>query len=161
MHVAEQTFLAPERVLSAACDFSERRALLWPDVHVEHLRVHEIGEAFADVTEGNPSELGLIWERMRYDWSEPGLVKGTVVDSNIFGPGSTWELRVTPTDGGSRVDLIAVRNPRGVKGFVIEAYIRLGVARRVVRNHLRHFLSTLEREIEGDARGRDDAHDRS
>ena len=33
---------------------------------------------------------------MRYDWSHRGLVKGTVVDSNIFKPGSTWEIRATP-----------------------------------------------------------------
>jgi hypothetical protein len=33
-------------VIEAARDFSERRAELWPDVHVEHLQVHEAGETF-------------------------------------------------------------------------------------------------------------------
>jgi hypothetical protein len=44
---------------------------MWPDVHVEHLQVHEAGETFAEVTEGNPWPIGYVWERLRYDWSEP------------------------------------------------------------------------------------------
>lgn len=32
-------------------------------------------------------------ERLRYDWSEPGAVKGRVIESNIFKPGSTDYLR--------------------------------------------------------------------
>lgn len=89
VHVVDHTSLPPERVLEAARDFSARRAELWPDVHVEHLTVHETGETFADVTEGNPWPIGYVGERLRYDWSEPGIVKGTVTDSNIFRPGST------------------------------------------------------------------------
>ena len=55
-------------------------------VHVEHLQVHEAGETFIEVTEGNPWPIGYVWERLRYDWSEPGSVKGVVIDSNIFCP---------------------------------------------------------------------------
>ena len=33
---------------------------------------------------------------------EPGSLKGVVTDSNIFKPGSTWEIRATPANGGSR-----------------------------------------------------------
>jgi hypothetical protein len=40
------------------------------------LHVHEAGETFAEVTEGNPWPIGYVWERLRYYWSEPGLVKG-------------------------------------------------------------------------------------
>src|ERR671910_2738686 len=94
VHVTDHTSAPPERVLAAARDFSERRAQMWPDVHVEHLTVHDIGDTYADVTEGNPWPiLGVVWERLRYDWSQPGTVKGTVVDSNLFKPGSSWELR--------------------------------------------------------------------
>jgi hypothetical protein len=43
-----------------------------------------------------------IWlHALRYDWSQPGSVKGTVVESNLFKPGSTWEIHATPTDVGS------------------------------------------------------------
>jgi hypothetical protein len=144
--VAEETSLPPERVLEAARDFSERRAEMWPDVHVEYLQVHEEGEGFAEVTEGNPWPIGYVWERLRYDWSEPGSVKGVVTDSNIFKPGSTWEIKATPTEGGSRVELIGVRHLRGFKGRLLAPVFPLGLAKRTVADHLRHFLSKVEEQ---------------
>lgn len=72
VHVVEETPVPPERVLEAARDFSVRRAELWPDVHLEHFEVHELGDTFAEVTEGNPEPIGFIWERLPYDWSRPG-----------------------------------------------------------------------------------------
>jgi hypothetical protein len=144
VHVVEETFVAPQLVLEAARDFSERRAELWPDVHVEHLQVHELGETFADVTEGNPWPIGYVWERLRYDWSEPGSVKGVVSNSNIFRPGSTWEIRATPAGGGSRVEVIGVRHLRGFKGRLLAPVFPLGLAKRTVADHLRHFLSKVE-----------------
>ena len=148
VHVVDHTFVDCERVLSAARDFSARRAELWPDVHVEHLEVHLTGENFAEVTEGNPWPIGFVWERLRYDWSEPGIVKGTVTDSNIFKPGSTWEIRATPADDGSRVEVIGVRHLRGVKGRLLAPAFTLGLAKRTVAAHLRHFLSKVE-DFEG------------
>jgi hypothetical protein len=142
--VVDETPVAPERVLEAARDFSERRAELWPDVHVEHLEVHEVGETFAEVTEGNPWPIGYVWERLRYDWSEPGALKAVVIDSNIFKPGSTWEIRATPAGGGSRVEVIGVRHLRGFKGRLLAPVFPLGLAKRTVADHLRHFLSKLE-----------------
>lgn len=127
VHVVEETPAPAERVLEAARDFSERRADLWSDVHVEHLQIHETGVPFADVTEGNPWPIGLVWERLRYDWSQPGSVKGTVTDSNIFKPGSSWEIRATPTNGGSRVETIGVRHLRG-KGRLLARVFPLGLA---------------------------------
>jgi hypothetical protein len=145
VHVAEETSLPPERVLEAARDFSPRRADLWPDVHVEHFELHDAGETWAEVTEGNPWPLGLVWERLRYDWSQPGSVKGTVVDSNIFKPGSTWEIRATAVDGGgSRVEVIGVRHLRGVRGRLLAPLFPLGLARQEVAAHLRHFLAQVE-----------------
>jgi hypothetical protein len=144
VHVVEETPVSPERVLEAARDFSERRAELWPDVHVAHLQIHERGESFAEVTEGNPWPIGYVWERLRYDWSEAGLVKGTVIDSNIFKPGSTWEIRATSNNGGSRVEVIGVRHLRGFKGRLLTPTFPLGLAKQTVAAHLRHFLSKVE-----------------
>ncbi len=146
VRVVDETPLPPERVLAAARDFSSRRAELWPDVHVEHLHVHEIGDTFADVTEGNPWPIGFVWERLRYDWSERGALKGVVADSNIFKPGSTWEIRATPVDRGSRVEIVAVRHLRGLKGWLLAPVFPLGLAKSTVAGHLRHFLSTLEEQ---------------
>ena len=145
--MVEKSSAAPERVLEAARDFSERRADMWPDVYVEHLEVHEAGDTWAVVTEGNPWPIGFVWERLRYDWSQPGLLKGTVVDSNIFKPGSSWEIRATPREGGgSRVELIGVRNLKGLKGMLLWPVFPLGLARSTVAAHLRHFLSHVEEE---------------
>jgi hypothetical protein len=64
VHVVDQSTAPPERVLTAARDFSARRADLWRDVYVEHLTVHDQGETWADVTEGNPWPIGLVWEAL-------------------------------------------------------------------------------------------------
>ena len=143
VHVTDKTLLPPEQVLDAARDFSERRAEMWPDVHVEHLTVHEAGETWADVTEGNPWPIGLVWERLRYDWSEPGSVKGTVTDSNIFAPGSTWEIRARAANGGSLVEVIGVRHLKG-RGRLLAPLFPLGLAKQSVAGHLRHFLDKVE-----------------
>jgi hypothetical protein len=149
VHVIDETPVAAERVLDAARDFSERRADLWPDVHVAHLHVHEMGDNFAVVTEGNPWPIGFVWERLRYDWSEPGWVKGKVLGSNIFKPGSTWELRATPSHEGTRVEVIAVRHLKGFKGRLLTPVFPLGLAKQTVAAHLRHFLSTIEKSDDG------------
>ncbi|CAN5763305.1 hypothetical protein BH20ACT23_BH20ACT23_31100 [soil metagenome] len=143
VHVTDKTPLPPERVLDAARDFSARRAEMWPDVHVQHLTVHEAGETWADVTEGNPWPIGLVWERLRYDWSEPGSVKGTVTDSNIFEPGSTWEIRAKAANGGSLVEVIGVRHLKG-RGRLLASLFPLGLAKQSVAGHLRHFLGKVE-----------------
>ena len=96
-------------------------------------------------TEGNPWPIvGVVWERLRYDWSEPGTLRGTVIDSNIFKPGSTWEIHAAPAAaGGSRVEIYAVRNPRG-RGWLIWPFFPLGLARRDVAAYLRQFLEKVE-----------------
>ena len=145
VHVVEETTLPPERVLEAARDFSARRADMWPDVHVEHLTVHQVGDTFADVTEGNPWPIGFVWERLRYDWSEPGRLSGTVTDSNIFHPGSTWDLSAASTSTGRRVEVTAVRHLKGFRGKLLAPAFPLGLAKRDVASHLRHFLSVIEK----------------
>jgi hypothetical protein len=143
VHVVDTTPVPPGRVLEAARDFSARRADLWPDVHVEYLQVHAADATSAEVTEGNPWPIGYVWERLRYDWSRPGSVRGTVVDSNIFTPGSTWEIHARAADGGSRVDVIAVRHLKG-KGLLLAPFFPLGLAKQTVAEHLRHFLTAIE-----------------
>jgi hypothetical protein len=152
---------ASERVLEAARDFTDRRAELWRD-YLEHMTIHDRGEKWADVTEGNRWPIGLVWERLRYDWSEPDVLKGTVVESNIFKAGSTWEIRATRADeGGSRVEVIGVRHLRG-RGWLLWPFFPLGLARRDVSAYLRQFLAKVEAgqgcrqcHADGQQRGRD------
>ncbi|HKO34095.1 MAG TPA: hypothetical protein VJY85_10150 [Candidatus Limnocylindria bacterium] len=147
VHVEADAPISADRVLAAARDFTEHRAELWPDVHLAQFRVHEIGDTYADVTEGNPWPIGIVWERLRYDWSVPGSIRGVVIDSNLFYPGSTWELYAAPTEGGSHVEIIAQRNLRPIKGWLTYPFFPLGIARQTVAEHLHHFLSTVEGDV--------------
>jgi len=118
IHTATDSSLVAERILAAAHDFSNRRADVFPAVSLKYFEVHELGDTWADVTEGTRAGVGINWERCRYDWSKPGSVKATVSDSNVYAvPGSSWELRASPTPAGSRVEMIWVRefrsSPRG------------------------------------------------
>jgi Polyketide cyclase / dehydrase and lipid transport len=110
IHVVTDSPLPAARVLEAARDFSELRAEIWPAVSLEHMEVHQLGDASADVTEGTKAGVGVNWERCRYDWSQPGSVVATVTASNVYAvPGSRWELRATPNGDGSRIEMIWTR----------------------------------------------------
>ena len=118
IHITTHSRLSPERVLAAGYDFSARRAEIFPAVSTPYLEVHDLSQTFADVTEGTPAGVGVNWERCRYDWSQPGSVKAVVTDSNVYQPAnSSWELRATPLESGSKVEMIWIRefthNPRG------------------------------------------------
>ena len=135
--------LAPQFVLAAGYDFSARRADLFPAVSTDHLEVHDLNAESADVTEGTPAGIGLNWERCHYDWATPGVVTAVVVDSNVYEPGSSrWVLRAAPDAGGSRIEMIWVREFRsGPRGRFFGTLFRLfgkriftRYARQVVRN---------------------------
>ena len=143
VRVVDDSTATADQVIKAARDFTDRRAELWRDVYVEHMTIHDQGETWADVTEGNPWGPWLVWERLRYDWSQPGSLRGTVIDSNLFKPGSTWELHVTPAEGGSRVEIVALRQLRGL-GWLIWPLFPTGLARRDVADYLRQFLAKIE-----------------
>src|SRR5436305_9171631 len=115
--VSAETSASPEQVLAAARDFSEHRAQIWPNVEAKRLEVHERGDTWAVVTEGT-MVVGVFWERCRYDWSEPTQLTATVIESNVFKPGSRWQLQDTSRDGaGSIVATTVLRDYRhGFKG---------------------------------------------
>jgi hypothetical protein len=57
-----------------------------------------------------------------HDWSEPGVVKAAVIDSNVLRPGSTFDVRATPSDVGSKVEFVLNRDFQpGVKGRIASA----------------------------------------
>ena len=145
-----ETQLPAPRVLAAATDFSERRPQIWSGIDPQRYRVHSLGPTWAEVTEGG-GKLGGIWARERYDWSTPGVVTAEVQDSNVFRPGSRWELRVSPTDvGGSVVEWRSSRLPRGVKGRIVVAMLRVA-GRRHLSAYLAEVLARLPPETAVDA----------
>jgi hypothetical protein len=124
IRIAAETTASVEDVLAGVCDFSERRARIWPNVKEGHFEVHHAGGTYAEATE----ELWPtgIWERCRYDWSRPGTVTATVLDSNSLAPGSTWELIASPSEGGTRVEAVFLRDyQRTPRGLFTEAVNRV------------------------------------
>jgi polyketide cyclase/dehydrase/lipid transport protein len=148
--VSAETSAAPERVIElAGNDFSPRRAKIWPNVRTSKLIVHDQGDGWADVTEGGTGPAHLVWERSRYEWSQPGMVTSEVVDSNAFLPGTTFELRATPRDGGSKVVMVLDRSFRpGGWGRVGYALNRLFGARGFAFM-LRQMLKAVEKQPAG------------
>jgi hypothetical protein len=155
IHVVTDSPLPVACVLEAARDFSERRAEIWPAVSLEHMEVHELGDTSADVTEGTKAGVGVNWERCRYDWSQPGSVSATVIDSNVYAvPGSSWELRATPNRDGSRVEMIWTRDFKpGTRGRVFGTLYRV-VGKPMFGRYARQTLANLlQLEQQGESMG--------
>lgn len=149
IHATAETSATPEAVIYAARDFSERRPLIWPNGKLRYLEVHASGENFAEVTEG-AWIAGLFWERSRYEWLQPGSVTATVVDSNVFKPGSTWELRAAPHNGGSSVEMLLNRGfHRGPKGRIGSALNHTLGKWWLWSAYLRHALAEIEKQTTG------------
>ena len=130
IHVAVDTSLSAREVLGAATDFTAHRLEVWPTIDPAVYRLLSQGDQCAVVREGT-DVLGGIWAEERYDWSEPGVVRATVRDSNAFVAGGTWEMRVKPDGEGSHVDLVWHRQGKGLKGRAVVAGMRLMGARRL------------------------------
>jgi hypothetical protein len=120
VRISVSTTVAPDQVLRILTDFGPSRAGAWAGVDEEHLQVHDQGPDWADVTEGN--KIG--WERERYTWdAAAGTVSAVTTDSNLWGPGSRWDYKLTPQEGGTRVDVTVQRNGKGFKGKLIGALL--------------------------------------
>jgi Polyketide cyclase / dehydrase and lipid transport len=132
---------SPQEVIDAVKDFSERRGELWPNV--DSYEVTEVTKDFADVTEGTDALGKNFWARERYEWPEPGLVRTDTTDSNVFAPGSSWQLRATAREGGSRVEVV---NDRRMKRDPLSQAIGLALrlTKSKYRKDLKRFLERVE-----------------
>src|SRR2546430_4108982 len=96
IHLHQTTRLTPEQYVAGLTDFGPGRSRLFGNSADGYLKVHHQGPREADVTEGS----GGIWERLRYDWSDPTHVVLKTTDSNLWGV-----ARATPTRSrGSRME---------------------------------------------------------
>ncbi len=141
--------LSPDQVLEAAHDFSfERRPKVFNAVQRRYLTVHWLDETTADVTEGTRYAGPFVnWERCRYDWSRPGSVLATVIDSNVYAfPGSCWELRATPSGNGSHVVMIWTRIfQRNLKGRIF-GFLFPRIGQKVFGTYARQILDAMQAE---------------
>jgi hypothetical protein len=128
IHTSVTTDLAPAEVLRILTDFGPGRAAAFPNVDQSTLIVHEVGDTWADVTEGN--KLG--WERERYDWDTgAGTITAVTTESNLWAAGSRWDYRIVPEGSGSKVQVRLERHAKGVMGHLVGALIPLLGARTV------------------------------
>jgi hypothetical protein len=112
-----ETDLAPERVMGALLDFTDRRPKLWPGLNPKEFRVLRSGDTWAEIREGNG---GKIWANERYDWSEPGFVIWRVTASGFSSTDSYVSARFTRRGTGSRIHVTWDRRGTGLFGrFVI------------------------------------------
>ena len=120
------TSLPPGEVLTLLTDFGPDRVTRWPNIDEAHFAVHDRGETWAEVTEGN----ALGWERERYAWDAgAGIVTVDTLESNLWGPGSGWEYRLVPADDGTDVHVTLNRNGKSLRGRLVGALIPVAGAR--------------------------------
>jgi hypothetical protein len=131
------TDVAPDRFIGALTDFSPARAEVWPNVDAQHLKVHEVGPDWADVTEGS-SFAGGVWERNRYDWSTPGTVRIETTESNTWRPGSFWLYQVEP----GHIQVTVDRRPATFRGRVV-AFLLVIAGRRALKSATEQVLRKL------------------
>ncbi len=125
------TSLSPAGVMSVLTDFGPERIDRWANIDAEHFEIHDSGPGWTDVTEGN--KLG--WERTRYTWdADTGTVGVETLESNLWGPGSRWDYKITPAGGGSvgsTLDITLTRHGKGLKGKAIEFLLPIIGARMI------------------------------
>ena len=109
----QTTTATPEQFIAGLTDFGPGRAELFENSADGYLEVHSQGPGEADVTEGSAG----IWERLRYDWSDPNRVVLTTTDSNAWANGAshTYTFKRDP-DGKTEVDYVVVRDGKNLKG---------------------------------------------
>jgi hypothetical protein len=72
-------------------------------------------------------------------------VKATDTESNVYAvPGSSWEIKATPKDGGSQVEMVWIREfRRNARGRVFGTAFRL-LGNRIFSKYGRDIVRNLE-----------------
>ena len=116
IHLHQTTTATPEQFVAGLTDFGPGRSKLFPNSADEDLKVHSQGPDYADVTEGS----GGVWERLRYDWSDPNHVVLTTTDSNVWGGASGYVYTLTRQPNGTTdIDVVVVREGKTFKGRML------------------------------------------
>jgi hypothetical protein len=140
IHLHRTTTLTPEQYVAGLTDFGPGRSKLFGNSADDYLKVHSRGPFDADVTEGS----GGIWERLRYDWSNPDRVVLTTTDSNAWGGASGHTYRFTrKADGTTDIDVIVVREGKNLKGRLL-GFVLGTVGKRVLEKAFENSVKAVE-----------------
>ena len=117
----ETTTATPEQYIAGLTDFGPGRSELFGNSADSYLEVHSMNETTAVLTEGS----GGVWERERYDWSDPDRVVITTTDSNTWGGDSGHTYTFTRNaDGTTEIDYAVVRDGKNFKGRFLGLVLR-------------------------------------
>ena len=145
IHFDQKTKLTPKQYIAGLTDFGPGRSEVFSNSADDYLKVHEVGAAEADVTEGS----GGIWERLHYDWSNPDRVILKTTDSNTWGgaSGYTYTFDTLP-DGTTDVDVVIVRQGKTAKGRVL-ALVLGSVGKGVLKKAFVNSVKAIEARNNG------------
>jgi polyketide cyclase/dehydrase/lipid transport protein len=145
IHMTQTSTATPEQLLAGLTDFGPGRSKLFGNSTDGYLRVHDQGPGYADVTEGSNG----IWERLRYDWSDPHRVTMTTTDSNLWGGRSGHTYTFTRrTDGTTSVDVVVVREGKNLRGRVL-GFVVGTVGKQVLTKALANTVKAIEARSAG------------
>jgi hypothetical protein len=112
-----ETTATPAQVIELMTDFSPNRPHRWPASSAKAFEVYHLGDTDADIREGQ--DFPKLWATWHYDWSTPGSVTLTVVDSDGLAPGGFMRLTATPTpQGGSTVHAEWEQTSKNLTGLI-------------------------------------------
>ena len=137
----QTTSSTPEQIIAGLTDFGPGRSQLFPNSADAELTVHYRGvDDWADVTEGGRGT----WERLYYDWSDPGRVVLETTDSNVWGGSSGHAYTFTRNpDGTTDVELVTVREGKNPKGRLLEILLAT-FGKRVLVDAFDHSIKAIE-----------------
>jgi hypothetical protein len=136
----QTTTSTPGQYIAGLTDFGPGRSKLFGISADEYLKVHHRNSSQAEVTEGS----GGIWERLRYDWSDPCRVVLTTIDSNVWGgaSGHTYTFTRQP-NGTTDIDVTVVRDGKNLKGWVL-GFVLGTIGRRVLERAFENSVKAIE-----------------
>jgi hypothetical protein len=149
IHLNQTTTATPEQFVAALTDFGPGRSKIFGNSADGYLKVHDQGPGRADVTEGSRG----VWERLRYDWSDPNRVTMKTIDSNVWGgdSGHIYTLTRRP-DGTTDVDVVVVRDGKNFKGRALGIVVGIG-GKRVLGKALGNTVKAIEARNHGTGAG--------
>ena len=144
-HFHETTTSTPEQFIAGLTDFGPGLSKLFGNSADGYLKVHDRGPTEADVTEGSNG----IWERLRYDWSDPNRVVMTTTDSNAWGghSGHIYTFTRKP-DGTTDLDAVVVRDGKNLKGWMLGVLLSFA-GKRVLGQQLHKTVKAIEARNNG------------
>ena len=140
IHFKLTTTATPEQFIAGLTDFGPGREKIFGNTADSYLKVHEKDSNSADVTEGTSS----IWERLKYDWSNPKHIVLTTTDSNLWGGSSGHTYTLTPQPNGTTdVDVVIVREGKNFKGRMFGLFVGI-VGKGVLEKAFAQSLKAIE-----------------